>query len=909
MREHESRRPISNSTLTIGDPFVHSSAPSSLQFKRYRDVEIDWLDFIDGDTARKIRNFQGSGRVKLGTLDFIRKARERAGVDFSSPMAPDPSGFWNEGPIWVSQAATAPVQAVYIMMPTEDGTRYFVPLRGDGSVFVSGQSTELPNPVTYDEMDKFFDEYAAAWQLGALTEDIVKNVPQEIEVLDLGIRAIFENYIRADKLARLYNDLLTNQPPVTQDTWANDATITEMRRKVDEFSIQLAYAKGSKLQLSSMASERGYELPLEKITVYHPDVQKDVTYEEGKLYLKTIKTLSWEVTETRTDYQYESGASGGSVTPIQVPVKVPKSAQIPVYEEVTIGKDPIVLARQRLGKAGFQVYEAQQRDQGWVLEDGTALQLLVEICSRNEAKRLQTAVILHFERPTATGLFPERSALIIKRPLPGMVPVAFPTVSFCETLSYNMHWRGTELGPLVGSINLAPGEERTIATTRTFTEELTSVSSRRSLLEENSSSSQDFATALENEFANETSKSSTSNSSFGLTGSYGPIGGNFSQTNSSTTNIRNAAKELNRIARKTAQSFNRKAQAESSVTTTEKRAVQQTDSSTATVKNTNPGRTLNLEIYQINNLFCGGVFLNDIQITVGSSFELIANSGIFPRRTVRLHELEKVTELLRPEILPIPPSHEVMQNQIEKYWKPLVREFLDTIQDEYGDDSVGPVKPITKDSPMVSRSACVLMLEGESGKAFSPPLNDPPVGDKSGPFRIATGLMRHKDHGGFLNELKVLLQALVVKPEPIVHTDLAVASGAFYLDGQLGVGSLLEPYAQKMRDLEVARTAAEVDRLRLRNLIVGSAGFNYVILARTDGDELRVQLRMPPEPQHRISAFFAGQRIGSFNTVANQTQYALKWAEQKSQDQLAVDLTFYDEATKAWTGYLDPLPN
>lgn len=893
----ETPQAITNSTLRIGDPFSHSSSPSSLQFERLRQIDIDWLDMIDRDVSKSIRAFSPSaGQVPLGTLDHLAEFWKRSGVDLKAPLNPSPDGPWNFDDIYLDESRKE--QAVYFVLKTQSGNRYYVPLKPDAGVF---NQNELPTPVLFDSLLTFFEKNAAAWQIAGLTAAAAKDAAQQIQVLDLATRDLLERYRRADEIEQLYSALLAKKPTIDEALWSNDAKLADLRQKIVQFSGQLGLARAEKLRISSEAKERGYVLPLEDISVVRPDdTSKTETYLKGKLYLERVTTVTWEVTESRTVYQYEQGACGGSATPVQVPVKMVKSASMPVYEEVGLANDPVVLARKTLSKEGFFTYEATHEERGWTLSDGTPLELLTARCARDESVRAKCAVILHFETTKALGLFPEHTALVVKRPLPGVSPIAFPTVSLREILTYNVLWTGTELGPLVGSINLAPGEERTITTSRTFTEELTVASSRKSLLEESSASSQDFATQLEREFNNETSRSSTSSTNLGIAGPLGPLSGNLGVSNSSTTSIKSAAKELNRIARKTAQSFNRKVQAETSVSATSKTTVQQSDSSTASVKNTNPGRTLNLLIHQINNRFSGGVFLNDIRVTVTSSIELIANTGIFSKRTVRLHELERVIDWLKPSMLPITIDDKVNADPVESYWKKLIAAFLNTLHDEYGDESFGSVKPVTKNSDgpaMYDRTAGVLSIDGTKSLAGL-------LGDKK---RVGDFVTKQADPTDLLKELQALLQAVIIQNKPIVSETLSVASGSFYLDGQLGVATLLEPYAENMRHTESAKARAEVALLRLRAAKLASDE-NYIFHAVADGKSLTLHLRVGVASNRKLRVYYAEEEIGKVAATPQVTVYFVPWDRQVEQDDLARNLYLYDEAGENFMVCLLALP-
>ncbi|MDZ7646719.1 MAG: hypothetical protein U5K54_05780 [Cytophagales bacterium] len=137
-----------------------------------------------------------------------------------------------------------------------------------------------------------------------------------------------------------------------------------------------------------------------------------------------------------------------------------------------------------------------------------------------------------------------------------------------------------------------------------------------------------------------------------------------------------------RVAKKTAQTLNRKLSQEitsSSSVTTE---VNQESSKSITITNINKGTTLNLFFYQVNNRYDSALYVSNLEMLIGGTRELIAGSGLYNTYSYRLHEQDQAFEKLHPNLLPGKPFGET-DPQWPKYWQALEDKLNSTINNEY----------------------------------------------------------------------------------------------------------------------------------------------------------------------------------------------------------------------------------
>uniref|UniRef100_UPI0011128CAF hypothetical protein n=1 Tax=Sphingobium sp. Ndbn-10 TaxID=1667223 RepID=UPI0011128CAF len=136
------------------------------------------------------------------------------------------------------------------------------------------------------------------------------------------------------------------------------------------------------------------------------------------------------------------------------------------YLPITITNEPWAAKRDQLTAVGFRCIMVSLRDDGYYADDGSPLVEIMRRAEADEAFREQLALFLPiFQDRLNQGRVLVKYLLIV-RPSPGYSPSLTPSLFCEEELSYRAEWTGTELGELLHSVSLAPGEERTVTISR-----------------------------------------------------------------------------------------------------------------------------------------------------------------------------------------------------------------------------------------------------------------------------------------------------------------------------------------------------------------------------------------------------------------------------------------------------------
>jgi hypothetical protein len=496
----------------------------------------------------------------------------------------------------------------------------------------------------------------------------------------------------------------------------------------------------------------------------------------GNIYTTCQRTAKWNVlVPTQISVQVGTWFWGHTVQKT-VDVARPMEAVVTGHTLVDVSKDLVEAKRTELTKTGMQVHVFKKTPTGFVSEDGVPLHQIMDRCNFDEAFRRQCAVMLPVYRESMTGKRLLTKYLVFKRPLPGIVPTIMPRLSLEESLSYRTAWRETQLGEMVSSINLAPGEERQVKISKSFEQETTVTRTSNSIFDVTSTETTDLASEMENQSRHEQESSKSMEFSAKASGSYLGFSAEASASGGTKSSLKDMNQAISKVAKKAAQSVSSHNRQEVSSSSTARAKTTNVDETTATIRNINQGRSLNLFFYRLYNKFKGGLYLEDLRFDVIQSVEVIAGSGVHESRSYGLDQLPEMIAEFKSAHLPF------VVSKTNLYTCHLLDSIETLLRDEY------------------------MNLTVFDSKELNPEFVPTPTGDKEPDEKQAEELAKQK-----LKHLRDALRAAVIHSNvPIAPQELLVAAPGLYLDAAVGAQPSTEPYSEKMRKQEIRMRKAEV---------------------------------------------------------------------------------------------------
>lgn len=816
--------------LELLPPTSPDKAPSILSMSRRREIEIDWHSLLsDEDKAELSNDLNEILEDQQNIRNYFLGVWEDKGFPrtfIENNFLAKRGVFFDKGRVVYRNPSTSELEItdvdVFLIVSkiSENGkfvSRIFVPLDEDGK------------PVRHDpdgtDFDRFLPELwpkITSLAIGFLPEDVIFPAdPNEEDVRKVEARVETESresiYIKAefdrlDSLATLAGKMKAtadSKIDTETDTWWDDPSKVAIgEQKYLEFAARGALIKDQMLELQKKAAAFGYYLCIEA-----GDSRKsrddggaviDLPLARGSIYTEYYTSVRWTTSVTLYRTVVRRGSCGRKrVDRIPYVKTYHHHEVVPRFKEIRQIDDPIQAKIGALRDSGYFVFVFREQSDGFISENGERLTEITYRCENDEKFRRRCVCVFPEYDSIFSGFKYELRNIFFFHPLPGMFPTEFPKASIEEELSYTIQWVHSELGQLVNTISLSPGEERSIVVATSYKRDVTNASSLTRSSELSIGSSQDFATEIENEASREFSKSKSSSVSGSAGFSYGGFGAKASASKTTTTSLKNFSRSLRKVARKAARSMNRKISQEVTTSTTEVISTSTSEQTTLEVKNINEGRTLNIMFYQINNMFNGGLYVDDLKLSVQSGREVISGSGIFESYVFPLHQLDDALEQFAPDKLPMPVPYD--DGAFVGYWDKLINALIDTLSTEYA-------TAIDGNQETVGRSCCV--MEFDSLAALGPDaftaeeqsLDALKVFNK----RIATPADR-AELGKKFEELKKLLEEIVVSEKPLVPDQLLVASGGVYSDAIVGQKPATEPYSEQMRDLEALARETEID--------------------------------------------------------------------------------------------------
>lgn len=450
---------------------------------------------------------------------------------------------------------------------------------------------------------------------------------------------------------------------------------------------------------------------------------------------------------------------------------------------VPIKDDPIYEKILKLKEKGYWVLVFENRDGSYFSNSSSLLSEIVESCESSEETRINTVIVIKeydFVDPTNKAVI---SATFYYHPMRGVIPSKLPTIGIRETLDYRMSWAGLEVGKLIDSICLAPGETKIVSISSKFSSINSTTASTKTFNEISSVDSDEFSTEFEKLVTNELEKVRESSSSLSAGASYGGfIKADGEMKQSSKETIKDFTKNLNRSTTKATNTLSKKASVEVSFSSST--SVENTSTSTrnSTISNINQGRTLNLYYYQLNNRFLSRVYLENLRLEISSSLELIEGSGIYDKFVTKLSNIERVISLTKQFIPHLKDGDE------NKNLRVIIESIIRTLN-EYTNL---PLLIESEDKREIAKlnSLKIIKIQNQFAEKFNHPINYEQLIDA---YKLLISSIQFED--------------LYYNPETFI-----IDSGSYYLDSQVGVNPATEEYSEKMRELEAVKISTEIKK-------------------------------------------------------------------------------------------------
>jgi hypothetical protein len=470
-------------------------------------------------------------------------------------------------------------------------------------------------------------------------------------------------------------------------------------------------------------------------------------------------------------------------------------------EEAAIDQEPWERARDKLTGAGFNVVMADLTADGYCLPGGVPLREVMRRCDLDEHFRERLAVMLPIFQERFTGGLTKVKYLVAIRPEPGDEPRGFPSVYCEETLSYRAEWVGTELGELLNSISLAPGEERQISFSRTIERKTEKVESIMTVLDVTQSSKDDLSTSIENTVRDEKTTTDKSNWNANASVNLGYVSGGGGGGGSHEKTVKQFAETVKKQAMTATREMRTNQRQEVKSSNSTSTTVNTSESSQSTLRNINQGSSLNIVFYKLNNVFRAGFFLDDLQLMYQPSVELIAGTNVFDSINYRLQELPDLIRHCCAD--PSLSTGEVLFDRSSLERK-VLRVAIRTLLEDYTQNA-----PTERDAAKAGDRNTDVTQWLRSG--ISVLKLDPAIEAKLDELLKASTKTRSDDRrdedcGRSLE----ILANLSLTNEPFEPHVLLVPSAAAYADSIVGALPATERYSERMREAEVQLKYADV---------------------------------------------------------------------------------------------------
>jgi len=790
--------------LRLGRPQEPHVTPPIFTFNRKREVPISWLEMA-GESSRSSLGamktfFENSWELpaQFDQPELNRVITTDGFIGDLNQEQKEPSYRFNPTPLHRTVFPTQPEDPIK-SEPVDKGLVFkdgcsgrlyrAIPLRDDKPPQIEG----------FTKMNSYLDEWEkiGGFELLFATPDDASVYFTNFTELDLRPAFIERRWKELDILWEMAKNIDDAVPKLSRET------LTQLLASGAELGdIEQTYQKFMRLRMScfdlevelqklvSFAADLGYFLYLDG-KKFPLEGGKVDAVDKGKVYTKVKNTVRWTTIEQRPVVEHYRGFLGIRRTRRRMVKYEQQHSQVmQVHQRVDTSSDLLARWRDEYRKTypDAEVMVFDRAADGFVTNEGVRLGTIMDRCKLDEDFRRRCAVILPIYEVSLSGKRVVIKYHVFERPMSAIVPTALPHLSIEESLSYRTAWQGIELGELTSSINLAPGERRTVSISKQFEQETVVSKATNSVFELEEKESSDLTSEMETEFNKEQQVSTTASLSASISGGNVFVTAQASASAGVDTSNAEFAKTINKVARKASSSASRKNRQEVSTSETSRTTVTTTDTMTAEVQNINEGRTLNLMFYRLYNRYQGGLYLDGLQFDVIPGVELIAGSGVYESRKFGFGELARVVRELAATPLPFE-----IDSKGESHLAQLVVDQVGSlVKEEYAEPEPSANRTGERSTP--SRSVKVLTL---------PP---PRPEDRSRANAAAAD-------ENTLEELQERLKTAITTLQTgkaVEEVPLRVATQGLYIDALVGEQPSTEPYSEHMRDMEISMRAAEV---------------------------------------------------------------------------------------------------
>ena len=856
--------PLAN-RLDIQLPGNLIDAPPTLAFNRVREVRLPWADLLEA--------MAGNTDGAVNGIFPLRAYFERS--------------WWNEEGVRPNQQqiAQAMTNGWLIFLPDAAGRSFFryagtvnppekiesgVVLRNafNGRYYRLETTGEpLPDIRTPSGYIAFWDQHVEAATLVFASEDELGRGQTAFRELDLRAIYIERRYRELVELQRVVRSVSATASKALEEIIAmgrgadlNFEALEAVQARYISIRLNPYRIRRDLQQLKRQAQKMGYILFLEdesgmvpsgepvpdgeaprfKKTFKFPNDKEDTVY-SGELYTSEQIEVEYYVKHRKstvgnffgrigyafaqffagTDEKYESTWEEEK----QTHEKVTK------YTRVDMSSDPLGECVEAYRAQGKEVHVLTETPSGFVSDEGLALSTVMMRCEYDEAYRRRCVVMLPVYETSFAVERPIVAYNIFDQPLPGILPARLPRLFVDESLTYRTAWKQAEVGELVNTINLAPGETREITITRAFQEERTTSETRTSVSELNSAENTDLATEMESvartegEFSAHVD-SSTEASANGTFQGFGSASASSKFAFGASDTLKTFSQSMNKVAKKAATSISRKSKLDVTTNSSAKTTISTTDSTLIKMSNINEGRTLNLMFYRLYNRYEAGLFVEGVRFGVTSGVELIAGSGIYETVSFQPERIRDMLDMFKRVPLPFNSA----PSAVAYYQLTILNTILNQLNLEYlaaGNEAETPPAASAKEEDGAATPASALTsppsmrAAGSIGAIVIPrqliDLFDKPVPPRPG-TQAGKSVAPPVDPGELearVAEVEKGLREVEINPTPLgrAHggvSDLLIATGGLYMDALVGARPSTEPYSEEMRAQEVRKSAAEV---------------------------------------------------------------------------------------------------